>query len=138
MADSETPPAATPAPDRPDSPSSSDKSGSSGEGSGKFYSLFQSIQKNIETLNFVTKEIEKINDRILFHSSTISPAEESSLMQKVSKLHKDTSIKTRDTNRLIKSLRVQTTKLDPSPGNELKQESEKSQEEKDEEIRDVE
>ena len=121
------------------SPDSSDKSNdSSSSGSGKFYSLSKSIQKNIETLNYVTKEIEKINDRLLFRSSTITPAEETTLIQKVSHLHKDTSMKVRETARLIRSLRVEKGKPGSvSSSQELKTESEKSQEEKDEESRDM-
>lgn len=138
MADPETKAAGgAGASDSPPSPSSSDKSGSSGGSVNKFYSLFKGIQKNIETMNFVTKEIEKINDKFLFHSSTITPAEDSSLMNKVLQLHKDTSVNVRDTSRMIKSLRVETKKPTPSPGSEDKAENEKNEEELAEELRDM-
>jgi hypothetical protein len=82
---------ATPA-TTPDSPPTSEKSSSSGVASlsgNRFYSLFQSIQQNIEALNDATKKIEKINDRILFQASTISQKEESALIQIVAKIIKE-------------------------------------------------
>jgi len=138
MADTETKPAAASSSEAPSSPSSSDKSGgSSNKGDNRFYSLFQSIQKNIETLNYVTKEVEKINDRILFHSSAMTPAEESTLINKVAHIHKDTAMKARESSRLIKNLRLETTKPAPAAGGETKKENEKSEEEKAEDSRDV-
>lgn len=134
MAETTTPAAAAEAAvAAPLSPTSSEKSSSSGNGN-KFYTLSQSIQQNIEGLNASTKEIEKINDRILFQASTLSTVEESSLIQEVSKVAKETSMKARDTSRLVKLLRVETAK--PS-GSELKCEIEKSEEEKAEETRDI-
>lgn len=140
MADMETePPAATPPSDSPPSPSASDKSGGSSgskkDAHEKFHSLLQSIKKNIETFSFVSKEVEKINDRILFHSSAITPAEESTSINKVAHLHKDTSMKARDTSRMIKNLRREIIK--PTGRKFLKRGKQKTEEEKAQAIRDM-
>ncbi|CAB9506415.1 SYNtaxin [Seminavis robusta] len=119
------------------SPPASEKSDTAGGGNNQFYALFQSIQKNIEALNDSTKQIEKVNDRLLFHSSTISKEEESSLIQKVSDIVQATNIKARDSSRLIEQLRVETAKPTNMGGGVIKEESEKSEEEKAEESKDV-
>ena len=135
--------AASKAADRPSSPSISSQKSSSSSGSGssgnRFFSIFQSVQKNIETLNYVTKEIEKINDRFLFHSATITTAEESTLLNKVSHLHKDTSMKARDTSRMIQHMRLESTKptTTTSTDSEGKAPENKTPEELAEESRDL-
>ena len=138
MAESETKEAgATVTSDSNPSPSSSEKSGSSGGSVNRFYSISKSIQKNIETLNYVTKEIEKINDRFLFQSSSITPSEESTLLNKVSMLHKDTSMKARDTERMIKNMRAESKKPTPTPGSVNKAKGEKTPEELEAERQDL-
>lgn len=134
MADSEAKEAVAAAPsDTPPPPSSSETSGSV----SRFDSLLDSVQKNIETLNYVTKEVEKINDRILFSSSSITATEESTLINKVSKLHKDTSMKARDSSRMLQNMRTESTKPIPAPGSEGKKQGEKNAEELAAERRDL-
>ena len=135
MSDPVTIAAATPA-TTPDSPPTSEKSTASQSGN-RFYTLFQSIQRNIEALNDTTKLIEKTNDRILFQASAITPKEESSIIQMVAKIIREANMKARDTARLVRQLRIETVKPTPEPGSETKADDEKSEEELAEESRDV-
>lgn len=85
------------------------ESNSHGEGlkanGDKFESISNLIQENTEALKESAREIEKANNRFMFQSSTLTPSDEASLMNKVNHVVKYSGIKNRDTTRLVKLLR---------------------------------
>ena len=76
----------------------------------KFDSLSDSIQQNIEALKESAREIEKVNNRFMVHSATLTSQEEKSLMNKVNHIVKYSGMKNRDSARVVKLLRKEARK----------------------------